>query len=177
MRRRGLTAFGVVRLLRGSGGQCRRRNLAGCLVELRQLSGQGLGIALAFGRHLQDDFGDIVAGHFIYLSALICDGNALGEEVGEQFLGSMMLLRTFNCPVEVITVFFPVTRFGYPWQAGVERGFDQAVLPVFEGGGKNFFDLIVGQFVGVVTAGAEEVEGIADNHDRRFARTASIIFF
>ncbi len=79
--------------------------------------------------------------------------------------------------VQIVTVSFPVARFRHPGKARVEGGFDQAVLPVFEGGFEGILNLVVGQRFGVVSAGAEEVEGIADNHDRRLAATAAIIFF
>ena len=103
------------------------------------------------------------------------------DEAGEQTFGDIGPAGGSPCVldgvVQIVTVFFPVAWFGYPWQACLKCGFDKAVLPVSEGGGECFFDFIVGQFVGVVAAGAEEVEGIADNHDRRLAATAAIIFF
>jgi hypothetical protein len=54
---------------------------------LGQLSPKNLGVALTFGRNFQDDFGNVIVSHLIYLLASIRDGNALGEEVGEKFLG------------------------------------------------------------------------------------------
>jgi hypothetical protein len=108
-------------------------------------------------------------------------GHALFPETQQEALSDIgtvvALSSTFDGPVQVIAVFFPVARFRDPGKARVERGFDQTVLPVFEGGFEGILNLVVGQCFGVVSAGSKEVEGIADNHDRRLAATAAIIFF
>jgi hypothetical protein len=108
-------------------------------------------------------------------------GHALFDKAGEETLGDIDpsggLPSILDGVVQIVAVFFPVARFRHPGKARVKGGFDQTVLPVFESGFKGILNLVVGQRFGVVSAGAEEVEGIADNHDRRLAATAAIIFF
>jgi len=102
----------------------------------------------------------------------------LPEKAAEEAFGCLCVPLAFDGVVEFVTVFFPVARFGYPWEAGVEGGFDQAVLPVFECGIEGIVEFIVGQLVDTVAAGTEEFGGVInDNHDWRFSRTAAMTFF
>ena len=101
----------------------------------------------------------------------------MAEETAEEAFGCMCVVPAFDGVMKFIAVFFPVTRFGYPGEARIKGGFDQAVLPVFECGVKGVLEFIVGQLVDAVAAGTEEFGGISDNHDWRFSRTAAMTFF
>ena len=87
------------------------------------------------------------------------------EKAAEEAFGCICVLLSFDGFVKFITVLFPIARFGYPGEAGVKGGFDEAVLPVFEGGFEGVLEFIVGQLVDTVAAGTEELGGISDNHD------------
>lgn len=106
------------------------------------------------------------------------DGHALTEEVCEHPVGCGLPGRpSFDGVMKFIAVFFPITGLGHPGQAGVEGGFDKAVLPVFECGFEGILEFIISQLVDTVAAGAEELGGISDNHDWRLSRTAAMTFF
>jgi len=107
------------------------------------------------------------------------DGQILTEELAEHPIrGGLRGGLAFNGTMEFVAIFSPVARCGHPGQTVVKGGLDQAVLPVLEGGFKGIVELIIGQLVDTVAAGAEEFGGVAnDNQDWRFSRTAAMTFF